>query len=324
MTRRIFYLLLSQGREVQGGHKMIIRHVETLRELGFDAHVYIGQGSVAPNWLEHTAALSPAIPLSAGDIVVLPDDAREAIRVSANAPYASVLFSQNPYYFAYHSLSSLQAFSPEKFPTFLTVAPGLRRTLGRLFPDARVETVRCFADERRFQPAKTKQALVACSPRKRPIEAVAIRQMFGKLHPEHADLEWREFIDAPEHEVAQVLAQASLHLSLSRLESVGMTPLEAMAAGCVCAGFTGVGGQEYATSDNGFWVADDDCEAAADALAEAAALVRAGGPPLRRRLEAGFETARQWSYAAFRAELEQVWMRLAPDARIGDGPLAAA
>ena len=32
-------------------------------------------------------------------------------------------------------------------------------------------------------------------------------------------------------------------------------------------------------------------------------------------VEAAQETARAWSYAAFRAELEAAWMRLAPEAR---------
>ncbi len=100
-----------------------------------------------------------------------------------------------------------------------------------------------------------------------------------------------------------------------------MTTLEAMAAGCVCAGFTGVGGDEYATPDNGFWVPNEDCEAAADALALAADLSQTGGAPLRLMLEAGHETARQWSYAAFRVALEEVWMRLAPEARLREGPL---
>ncbi len=94
-----------------------------------------------------------------------------------------------------------------------------------------------------------------------------------------------------------------------------MATLEAMASGCVCAGFTGVGGQEYATPENGFWAPEDDCEAAVDALAQAADLVKTGGPPLARLVEAARETARHWSYAVFRPALEDFWHRFAPEAR---------
>jgi glycosyltransferase involved in cell wall biosynthesis len=175
--------------------------------------------------------------------------------------------------------------------------------------------VRCFADERLFRPAAAKQGAVVFAPRKRPVEARAIARMFRTLHPEHAELAWIPMENRTEVEVANAMGRAALFLSLSRLESVGMTTLEAMASGCVCGGFLGLGGTEYATPENGFWVPEDDCEAAADAMAEAAALVRAGGPALQRRLDAGFETARAWSHAVFRDELEAAWMQLAPEFR---------
>lgn len=88
----------------------------------------------------------------------------------------------------------------------------------------------------------------------------------------------------------------------------------------MCAGFAGLGGLEYATPANGFWVAEDDLEAAADALARAADLALAGGPPLARRLDAARETADRWSFAAFRLAIEAVWSRLAPEARRSVAP----
>lgn len=156
---------------------------------------------------------------------------------------------------------------------------------------------------------------VAYSPRKRQSEAKIIQAFFKKVHARHAALPWSEITNLAEREVARALGSSSLFLSLSRFESVGMTPLEAMASGAICAGFTGIGGREFATDANGFWVPEDDCEAAADALAEAADLVATGGAPLRQMREAAFETAQQWSYARFVTALEDVWTRLAPEAR---------
>jgi glycosyltransferase involved in cell wall biosynthesis len=118
-----------------------------------------------------------------------------------------------------------------------------------------------------------------------------------------------------------IFADCELYLSLNRFESVGMTTLEAMASGCLCAGFTGVAGDEYATAQNGFWAPDDDCLAAAEALGAAADVLATGGPRLTQMPEASRETAAMWSYAAFRAALEATWMRLAPEARLRNGPL---
>lgn len=308
---RILYVLVNEGG-IQGGDKMILRHVEALRSLGFDAYCYVAKQ--APEWLTHQAPLVTGR-IEADDLVVLPDDAGHQLRLSAKAAWRTVVFSQNPYYFATRGLEYVDAFPPQKAPRFIAVAPGLGAIIRRFWPGAQVEIVRCFADERIFRPGGGKLDVVLHAPRKRPLEAEIIEKLFGKLHPEHAGLQWTAVRKRPEEEVANAMRRAALFLSLSRLESVGMTTLEAMASGCVCAGFLGVGGREYATPDNGFWVPDEDCIAAADALAEAAALVREGGPALQRRLDAGFETARAWSYAVFRGELEAAWMRLAPEFR---------
>lgn len=317
---RIVYLLLSAGG-IAGGHKMAVRHVETLRELGFDAICYIGVEGKAPSWLTYKAPLEFGSPVKPDDILVLPDDADTALRTTLDSDLRTMVFSQNPFNFAAKTFDIVAQFPAARFPPMIAVSGGLAATIRRAFPRAQVEIVPCFADERIFRPAAHKVPAVAFAPRKRPLEAAAIRALFSRLYPRHQDLSWKALSGAHEDAVAAAFASSSLCLSLNRLESVGMTTLEAMASGCVCAGFTGVGGREYATQDNGFWVPDDDCEAAADALARAADLVRAGGAPLQRVRDAARATAEQWSYARFRTALEAVWMRLAPEARLRDGPL---
>lgn len=314
---RILYVVASNGG-ITGGQKMLIRHVETLRDLGFDAYGYIAVKE--PGGLQHRAPLIQGR-IAPDDIVVAPDDAVDIQNQCAGGAWTSVIVAQNPYFMAAAGLAGIDRLAARPPLRFLTVAPGLAATLRRLYPEAVVEVARAFADERVFGPAQARSRAIALTPRKRPQEAAAIATLFRRLHPQHADFEWRQVVNASEADTARAFAESEVFLSLSRLESLGITPLEAMAAGCVCAGFTGVGGQEFATPENGFWVPDDDCEAAADALAAACALVREGGAPLARMREAARETAAAWSHAEFRRELEAAWMRLAPQARLSQGPL---
>jgi hypothetical protein len=317
---RLLYFAFPTG-PVHGGHKMILRHVETLRELGFDALCVIGPQHVVPTWLDHAAPVVRRFEFRPDDVLVLPDDAHDTIRRTPPLGLRTVIMVQGPYLMAALSLGALDGFPAERPPTFMPIGRRAADIVRRLYPAAPIEIVPCFADERRFRPHAAKQPLVVGMPKKRPFETTAIKALFGKLHPEHREFAWRELTGLREPEVAEALGAAALHLSLARLEGLGIANLEAMASGAVCAGFLGQGGEEYATPDNGFWVPDDDLMAAADALAQAADLVRAGGAPLRRMLEAGHETAAQWSYARFRERLEAAWMRLAPDARLRDGPL---
>jgi hypothetical protein len=311
---RIAYLLLTNDG-VTGGQKVILRHVEALVELGFNAVCIAASDRDPPRWLEHRAPMAAADQLRSDDILVIPDDGVPALGMAAERAGRSIVLCQS----AAPSLAvsgGLEAIARggDRLASFIAVSPGHAATLQRLFPAASIEVVRCFADERIFRPGD-KQFTGALIPRKRPFEAQAIRTLARRLSPATAELGWRRLEKATEVQVAEVFASASVHLSLSRMESVGLTTLEALASGCVCAGFTGIGGRQYATADNGFWVDDDDCLAAADALAQAISLVRTGGAPLRRYVEAALATAKPWSYALFRQDLEAAWSRLAPDAR---------
>lgn len=312
---RIVYALLANDQVPRGGHKMIVRHVETLRDLGFDAICQLGHETRPPRFFEHGLRLQSGAAFRDDDVVVLPDDAPIALERMAATSQRVVVFSQGIESLGAVAFRALEAFSSADQPDFIAIAPHHAALIRRAYPAAHVETVPCFADERRFKPA-VKTGNIAMMPWKRMGEANAIRGFFKKLHPRHDTIRWTTILNAHEDQVAEALGKASLFLSLSRGESVGLTPLEAMASGCLCAGFLGVGGHAFATPGNGFWAADDDCVAAADQLAEAADIVLRGGPDLQRRLEAGRETARQWGYANFRVALEEAWMRLSPASRI--------
>lgn len=307
---RIVYLLLNNDG-VAGGQKVILRHVEALVELGFNA---ICMAATQPAWLEHRAPIERRSDIRPDDILVIPDDGVPALGMAAGRAGRTVVLCQSSApYLAVGGMDTI-AQHPDRLSTFIAVSPGYAATLQRLFPGASIEIVRCFADERIFRPGQ-KQFTGAMVPRKRLFEAGAIRALTRRLFPVAAELGWRRIENASEAQVAAAFADAGVYLSLSRMESVGLTTLEALASGCVCAGFTGIGGRQYATPDNGFWVDDDDCLAAADALAQAISLVRSGGAPLRRYVEAALATAQQWSYGQFRQDLEATWSRLAPEAR---------
>jgi len=313
MSRIVYLLLTNDG--VAGGQKVILRHVEALAELGFNAVCLAAGDRPPPRWFEHRAPIMHDARFRADDILVVPDDGVAALGLAGERPGRAVVLCQSsaPYLAVSGGLEAI-ARHPQRLTSFIAVSPGHTAILQRLFPGASIETIRCFADERIFRPGE-KQFIGALIPRKRPFEAKAIRTLARHLFPAAADLGWHRIEQASEAQVASIFAGAGVHLSLSRMESVGLTTLEALASGCICAGFTGIGGRQYATPDNGFWVEDDDCLAAADALAQAISLVRSGGAPLRRYVEAAVATAQQWSYAQFRQDLEAVWSRLAPEAR---------
>jgi glycosyltransferase involved in cell wall biosynthesis len=304
--RRILYIGPTKKIDFLGGVKVMCRHVEALTERGFDAYIHLNDASLRPDWFKTTARFSVRTSFSPSDIIVLHDDNPGILKQLATWPNDKVVFCQNHYYASEFGLGQLSPDERLAYRDFLACSATVASWLRRRFPHARVEVVPAFCDDRVFRHSAAKSDVIACAPKKRRFEASFIRREF-EAGPASSGWSWDVLDGVPEERMAAGFARAKVFLSLSRHEGLGMTPLEAMSCGCIVAGYTGVGGREYATSENGFWAADDDPEAAVVALERAASLARGGGPALDAMVENAKATARAWSYAPFVDALSAFW-----------------
>jgi len=111
----------------------------------------------------------------------------------------------------------------------------------RRFPALPTVVVPVFVDRRLFHFQAEKRLQIAFSPRKRPMEAAFIRDLFCADHPEFRNIPWVEIAGVSEHKVADILKHSAIYLSLCRFEALPLSILEAFVCGCVTAGFTGFG-----------------------------------------------------------------------------------
>jgi hypothetical protein len=121
----------------------------------------------------------------------------------------------------------------ENFPTTLSVErPGLR-----------------------FQQNKKLQ--IAYMPRKRAEDVnllVAALKRRNRLN----GVEFVKIEKVSEEELVRILNDSLIFLSFSSQEGFGLPPAEALSAGCLTIGYTGVGGNEYFSDDIAFPIADSD------------------------------------------------------------------
>lgn len=316
---RIVYLVPAPARAT-GGNKVSFRHVEALIGLGYQAVVRVLGGGPTPAWFEHTAPVERATGRpDPGDILVFPEDAAELMAGSLPFPNRKVVFCQNPHAAAAQGVGRLSPETRAQYRTFMACSPGVALWIARFLDHDMIGTVPAFADERWFVPAP-KARMIAAIPRKRPEELLAIRHMFGRMHPRAGDWTWDVIERRTEAETAAALGRASVFLSLARLEGMSMTILEAMACDCLVAGFTGIGPREYTTAMNGLWVGEDDCEAAAIALARACAIAEQDEAAAHLIRHAARTTAAHWSHAHFVDALDHFWrdaMGVRPGVRPG-------
>jgi hypothetical protein len=302
---RIVFLCPPIGK-LNGGIKYIFRMAETLCADGFDA-VVCEQDKAKPSWFTSNAPLIgyDALQPRQGDILVLPEDQPDMLRTLATWPQRKIIYCQNQFYAALGTTGAT-SYADYGVTDILCSSQTIRAYCAERHPQIPTHLVPCSVDSTLFKPsAKIEQ--IAYAPRKRMIESAYLQDMFHHHYPQWRAVPWLELSNLSEAQIAAGMASSALFLALSRLDGFGLTPIEAMAAGCVVAGFTGIGGREYATSANGFWAEEDDFPACLLALEQAMQLWQTGESPLAAYHAAANATAARYTPTVFASACRDAW-----------------
>jgi hypothetical protein len=307
---RIVYLSWP-AREISGGVKVIYQHVGLLREAGFEAVVATADGAPPP-WFDTAAPTVTLDEVQTTDVLVFPENSEELFTRFATSAQPKVVFCQNPFQ-VWRGMGGKGCYSDWGVSHVLCVSQSVLRFCRRRVPRLPLAYTPFYIDHERFGMPAAKQLKVACVPRKRPGEAMAIRDLLHAAYPAERDVPWTILSGASEAQVAQVMAESAVFLSLARLEALGMTALEAMASGCLVAGFHGSpGGSDAAAAGNGLWAPEDDVVACTAQLAEALALVREQGTACNIMVGRGRQAAHAFRREEASRLLLETWHGLLP------------
>jgi len=311
MTQRIVYLSWP-ANEITGGIKMAFAHVEVLREAGWEA-VIATSGAGTPTWFESSAPVIDTSELVTDhDILVFPENHHRLLKSLASWPNRKLVFCQNQF-MVFRGLGGRRDYADFGVRGILCVGRHAVDFCQRRFPLQPISSVPVFIDHSLFRFQSEKRLQIAFTPRKRQLEAAFIQDLFRAENPMFRDIPWVEISGVPTWTVAKILKESAVYLSLCRFECVPLTALEALACGCVTAGFTGFGAREYTTAKNGFWAIEDDCLDCVTQLTRAAQLVTAGGPSHREMLEAAHISASYYSRERFASRLVEFWKEYLSD-----------
>ena len=148
MAQRIIYLSWP-AREISGGIKMAFRHVEVLREAGFDAMIATADAE-PPLWFQTTA---PVISLDAvvrgEDVLVFPENDQARLKAFAPWPNRKLVFCQN-WAMAVRGLGGCGDFSDFGVSELLCVDSYTWRYCQLRFPRLPAAIVPVFIDQQQF------------------------------------------------------------------------------------------------------------------------------------------------------------------------------
>lgn len=295
-----------------GGELVNFQHVAALRQLGWRAFVLLDDLSQVQIPLQPypvpMVQMGPSMQWTSQDVLVLPEVTPVASwQLLKQWACRKVMHNQNPFY-TFQSFPRVADLDAYGLLGGLTCSNFTAQMLQRLGSSLHWQTVHPYVLPIFTSAAQAhKKRQIAYMPRKRPTETALLRHIFINKHPQWTNIPWVEIRDMSRQQVAKVLGESLVFASFSHLEGLGLPPLEAMAAGCLVCGFNGWGGQEYATEDNGRWVAEGDTEAFADALSLTLAQTE---PQNTAQRQSGLATAAQFSEAHFQTQLSQAWNTL--------------
>ncbi|MDY0226069.1 MAG: glycosyltransferase family 1 protein [Desulfomicrobium apsheronum] len=225
--------------------------------------------------------------MAAGDTYVVPEGWPNALVPGLKRGCRTLVYCQN-WSYLFHGLEAgvhWRDLPVEFLAVSDPVAWHMEQVLGR-----RPQVIRPALDMAFFHPPASKPGglmRIGFMPRKNKALAEQIRRIFEERNP-RVKVEWVPIHGLDRLGVAEALRSCHVFLVTGFPEGCPLPPLEAMACGCLCVGFTGFGGWDYmrqvepdgyaphgyAPRDvpwggNGWWFADGDVLGAALGLERA-------------------------------------------------------
>ncbi len=277
----IFYPPLSK---MSGGMIVLLQLASQLQSLGRLGGVLVWEKTVLtglPVYQRGEAALGQ------GDILLVPEGWPNAVSLGLRADCRVVIYCQN-WAYLFHGLPPevrWRELPVEFLAVSDPVAWYMEQVLGK-----KPAIIRPAIDINVFYPpsAPLEQPVrIGFMPRKNKALAEQIRRIFRERNP-RLPVKWESIDKLDRQGVAEKLRSCHVFLLTGFPEGCPLPPLEALASGCLCAGFTGFGGLDYMRQfvpegwkhhsyplrpvpwgGNGWWAVDFDALGAARGLEKA-------------------------------------------------------
>lgn len=243
---RIFYLCPDFSKP-SGGIKRLYRHVEILRENSYDAYImHINEGFKL-HWFESPAPIvytRDLAQLHSEDVLVLPEGLSTVMKQVKPLQFRKVVIALNfAHIFTYmpagenwrdYGINWVMA-NNNAIKDFIQWSMGIEN----------VHIIGSSIDHNIFYyNPKVKRQQVAYIKRKDTLSPIAEKVLKSKNVSFHK-LDFTAIEHLKIEDYARVLRESGIYLTTSTAEGFPCSIIEAMACGCVCIGFDGVGGREF-------------------------------------------------------------------------------
>lgn len=274
----------------------MMEHVRLLRSAGRAAWLWVPGPDSPPTWFDPAVPVlvSPTLELEQDDLLVLPEV--PVVPGFDPAPGArTVILNQNHFYTYAAGTPTDWAGYPgwSRPPSVWTVSRESQEVLRALHPDLDVSLVANPVATELFQPRPSATPSVAWFSRKRPREAALLHRLLA-IDERMTGVALHDITDESWPSVAEILGAATVFVALGHTEGFGLPLAEALAAGCLVAGYDGGGGHELFSAPGAWSVPEQRPLLLADRVADL--ITR------REDLQGAADDNRAWVLTRYRPE----------------------
>lgn len=310
----IYYACPDISRPV-GGIKQIYRHVDILNRRGFSACVAHEQPGFRCDWFENSTRVTsiPEVLSQAGPqldgYVVLPEVSGARMK-DAPRGRGIVVFNQNCYYtFLDYPLQerSYVPYLDEDVLATMVVSEDSEAYLRFVFPRLKVVRIHPGIDPEIFRGSPVKKKRIAFLANKNVADLTQVINIL-RIRGTIEGYELVPLAGMPESELAAVLSETGIFLSVSHREGFFLPAAEAMACGCIVVGYHGGGAREYMRPELSYPVADGDILGLVSAVEEVAAALESSPESMAEKARAASRFIRDhYSLAREEREVVEFW-----------------
>jgi glycosyltransferase involved in cell wall biosynthesis len=281
------------------GTKRLYRHVRHLNLLGYDARVVHQKKGFILNWHEYRVPvlwIEDQPGFEKDDILVFPEGMSALMKETRHFPCIRIAIALN-WAYVYSNLPKGENWCDYGINHVITPSPVIKDFLEWSL-GVNVTLIANYVDLHKFiyRPER-KLPKIAYMSRK-DLSGEILRTIFERKAGPHHKFQWARLHDLTENQYAAELTSSALFLATSPQEGMPTSVLEAMAAGCLILGYSGVGGNDYLVGEghhqNCILIENGNYPALGKKLEDTLMILQNNPDAFQRLITNGIETAQRF------------------------------
>ncbi len=241
------YYLCPDMNTPSGGVKRLYNHVEILNHSGFKAYILHFKSSFQMTWFTSGAPvlyLDNNPPFSQDDIIVFPEGLSNIIKKFQTLPFRKVVIALSHSYI-FQNITTGENWKSYGVNTVITPSYIIKDFIKWSMEIDNIFIIGTSIDHQLFKYEPQNKILKISYIIRKDTCSLLLEKIIKSKYPGFDNIIFEKIDNLSISEYASVLKSSQIFLSTSPHEGINRSILEAMACGCICCGYHGIGAKDY-------------------------------------------------------------------------------